>query len=60
MDMKKFTNTLSPFVMLLVPLFLLLGVLAMNSTNKVPAGKQKASVKLEIPALKDFIQAAVK
>ena len=58
--MKKLTNTLSPFIMLLVPLFLLIGVLATNLNTQIPAGKQKTSVKLEVPTLKSFIQAAIK
>jgi len=57
--MKKLTNIFSPFIMLLVPLFLLIGVLAMNVNNEMPAEKQKASVKLQVPTFKSFIQAAV-
>ncbi len=58
--MKKLTNIASPFLMLLVPLFLLLGVLAMNINNEIPAGRQKASLGLQVPTLKSIIQAAVK
>ena len=58
--MKKFTNTLSPFIMLLVPLFLLIGLLALNVNNEIPADKQKASIKLQMPTLKSLIQASIK
>lgn len=58
--MKKLNNTVSPFLMLLVPLFLLIGVLAFNLNNEIPASKQRASIKLEVPALKDLIQAVLK
>jgi hypothetical protein len=58
--MKKLTNIVSPFIMLLVPLFLLIGVLAMNVNNEMPVEKQRASVKLQVPTLKSFIQAAIK
>ena len=58
--MKKLTNTVSPFIMLLVPLFLLIGVLAMNVNNEMPVEKQKASAGLQVPTLKSFIQAVVK
>ena len=58
--MKKFNNTLSPFIMLLVPLFLLIGLLALSVNNEIPANKLKASIKLQVPTLKSLIQAAVK
>ncbi|WP_276345817.1 hypothetical protein [Daejeonella sp. JGW-45] len=56
---KNITNIVSPFIMLLVPLFLLIGVLAMNVNNEMPAEKQRASIKLQVPTLKSFFQAAV-
>ncbi|MEJ7691370.1 hypothetical protein [Daejeonella sp.] len=58
--MKKLTNIASPFIMLLVPLFLLIGLLAMNVNNEIPAEKQRASISLQVPALKSFIQTALK
>lgn len=58
--MKKLTNIVSPFIMLLVPLFLLIGVLTMHLDNKIPAEKEIASVKLQVPTAKNIIQAAVK
>lgn len=57
--MKKLTNIVSPFIMLLVPLFLLLGVLAMNIDKEIPADKERASVNLQVPTLKSFVQAAL-
>lgn len=58
--MKKLTNCVSPFIMLLVPLFLLVGLLAMNVNNEIPVEKQNASLKLQMPSLKSLIKAAVK
>ncbi len=58
--MKKFSNTLSPFIMLLVPLFLLMGLLALNINNEIPANRLKASIKLQVPTIKSLIQASVK
>ncbi len=57
---KKTTIMLSPFIMLLLPLFLLLGVLAMNVNNEMPVEKQRASIKLQVPTLKSFFQATLK
>ncbi|MGV3686010.1 MAG: hypothetical protein ACO1NS_10320 [Daejeonella sp.] len=56
---KNITNIVSPFIMLLVPLFLLIGVLAMNINNEMPVEKQRAGLKLQVPTLKSFFQAAV-
>lgn len=58
--MKKLFNCLSPFIMLLVPLFLLIGLLVMNLDNEIPVEKQNASLKLQVPTLKSLIQAAIK
>lgn len=58
--MKKLTNSVSPFIMLLVPLFLLVGLLAINVDNEIPAEKDRASIKLQAPTFKSFIRAAVK
>ncbi len=58
--MKKLTNCVSPFIMLLFPLFLLVGFLAMNVNKEIPAERQKASISFQVPSLKGLIQAAVK
>ncbi|SKB67822.1 hypothetical protein [Daejeonella lutea] len=58
--MKKLTNITSPFIMLLVPLFLLIGILALNVNNEIPVAKQQASIGLQVPTIKTLIQAAVK
>lgn len=57
--MKKLTNTVSPFIMLLIPLFLLIGVLAMNVNNEMPAEIQKASLGFQVPTLKSIIRATL-
>jgi hypothetical protein len=58
--MKKFTNCISPFIMLLVPLFLLIGILLLSVNNEIPAEKQNASLKLQVPSVKTIIQAVIK
>jgi hypothetical protein len=57
---KKTTNMLSPFIMLLLPLFLLLGVLATDLTKTMPVEKQRANIQLQVPTLKSFFQAVLK
>lgn len=58
--MKKLNNCVSPFIMLLVPLFLLIGLLAINVNNEIPAEKERASIMLQMPTLKSLVQASVK
>ena len=58
--MKKLTNSVSPFIMLLVPVFILMAVVATNVNNEIPADKQQSSVKLQVPTLKNLIQAVIK
>lgn len=58
--MKKLNNCVSPFLMLLVPLFLLVALLAMNANNEIPAGKQRASIHFQVPSLIGLIQATIK
>jgi hypothetical protein len=59
-NMKKLTNCISPFIMLLVPLFLLIGILALSVNNEIPVEKQNASLKLQVPSVKTIIQAVIK
>ncbi|SDM83074.1 hypothetical protein SAMN05421813_1255 [Daejeonella rubra] len=58
--MKKLTNCISPFIMLLVPLFFLIGILALSVNNEIPAEKQNASLKLQVPSIRTIIQTAIK
>jgi len=58
--MKKFTNCISPFIMLLVPLFLLIGILLLSINNEIPVEKQNASLKLQVTSVKTLIQAVIK
>ena len=58
--MKKLTNCISPFIMLLVPLFLLIGILILSVKNEVPLEKQNASLKLQVPSVKTVIKAVIK
>ena len=58
--MKKLPNSVSPFLMLLVPLFLLVALLALHLNQEVPREKQKASTHFQLPDLKAFVQATFK
>ena len=58
--MKKLTNCISPFIMLLVPLFLLIGILILSVKNEAPLEKQNASLKLLVPSVKTVIKAVIK
>ncbi len=58
--MKKLTNCISPFIMLLVPLFLLIGILLLSVKNEIPIEKQNASLKLQVPSVKTIIKAVIK
>jgi hypothetical protein len=58
--MKKLKNCISPFIMLLLPLFLLIGILALSIDNEIPVEKQNASLKLQVPSVKTIIQAVIK
>lgn len=58
--MKKLTNYISPFIMLLIPLFLLIGLLVTNLNNEIPLEKQNASLKLQVPSLKNIVSTVLK
>jgi len=58
--MKKLTNCVSPFIMLLVPLFLLIGLLVTNLDNEIPLEKQNAVLKLQVPSLKNLVSTVLK
>jgi len=45
--------------MLLVPLFLLIGILLLSVNNEIPVEKQNASLKLQVPSVKTLIQAVI-
>ena len=56
---KKITNIASPFIMLLIPMFFLIALLAVNVNNEIPAEKRQASLKLQVPTLKNLIQGVI-
>ena len=58
--MKKLINCVSPFIMLLVPLFLLIGLLVSNLNNEIPVEKQRAVLKLQLPSLKSLVSTVLK
>lgn len=53
--MKKST-TVSPFIMLLVPAFLLVGITVANVNTEIPIEKHKASIKLQTPTFKVLVK----
>lgn len=58
--MKKLNNIVSPFIMLLIPLFLLIGILATTMNKELPADRLSAGLRLQIPSIKMIILAAIK
>jgi hypothetical protein len=52
--MKKF-NSISPFIVLLTPVILIIGLLMMNLNNEIPVERQQASMKLQVPSFKVMI-----
>ncbi|MDB5121134.1 MAG: hypothetical protein JWN56_2352 [Sphingobacteriales bacterium] len=54
--MKKLSNNASPFLMLLIPLFIVVGLLIMNVNNEIPAENYHAGLNLQVPSLKELIQ----
>jgi len=53
--MKKF-NSISPFIVLLAPVIMIIGLLVMNLDNEIPAERYHASVKLQVPSFKVMVQ----
>jgi hypothetical protein len=58
--MKKLKNCISPFIMLLVPVFLLIGLLAFNLNNDISTEKQQAILKLKIPSIDMIVKSIIK
>lgn len=58
--MKKIKNFASPFIMLLIPLFILIGLLAMNVRNEDSSEKQNVELRLQAPTLKNIFKAVFK
>jgi hypothetical protein len=46
--------------MLLVPLFLLIGLLLTNLNNEIPVEKQNAGLKLQVPSFKSLVSTVFK
>ena len=46
--------------MLLVPLFLLIGLLLTNLNNEIPVEKQSARLKLKMPSLRSLVSNVIK
>jgi len=54
--MKKLFNSVSPFIMLLLPIFMVIGLLIMNSDNEIPAEKYNASIHLQVLSFKVMLK----
>lgn len=57
--MKKFRTCTSPFITLLIPIFLLIGLFAFNYKNEVSIEKQHAILKLQVPSLKMIVKSVI-
>jgi hypothetical protein len=53
--MKKLTDLVSPFIMLLIPVFLIIALLIINQNLEIPAEKLKASASFQIPSFKVLV-----
>lgn len=49
--MKKISNTVSPFIMMLVPVFLIIAVFFTTNEIEIPIEKYQASATFRMPAL---------
>ncbi|HEY0666816.1 MAG TPA: hypothetical protein VGD22_01490 [Sphingobacteriaceae bacterium] len=54
--MKKLIKNASPFILMLVPVFLIIGLLILNRNTEIPAEKFKASTTFQVPTLKLTVQ----
>lgn len=54
--MKKFTNLTSPFIMMLIPVFLVIGLLIINRNIEIPDDKMEASISFQVPSFKVMVQ----
>jgi hypothetical protein len=52
--MKKL-NSISPFIVLLAPVILIIGLLVTNLDTEIPAHRQDASLKLQVPSFKVMV-----
>ena len=54
--MKKILNNTSPFLMLLIPVFIVVGLLLLNVDKEIPADKYQASINLQVPSFIALVQ----
>ena len=52
--MKKL-NSISPFILLLTPVILIIGLLFMNIDAEIPAERYHASLGLQVPSFKVLV-----
>ncbi|WP_423147567.1 hypothetical protein [Rubrolithibacter danxiaensis] len=55
--MKKQLNSVSPFIILLIPIFLGMALIFVNSDNTIPKEKYNASTSFRLPTLKVAVKA---
>jgi hypothetical protein len=55
--MKKLLNSVSPFIMLLIPLFFGIAIMFWNSNTEISSEKFRASYSFQVPTLKGVIKA---
>jgi uncharacterized membrane protein len=58
--MKKFRTCISPFIMLLIPVFVLIGLVAFNFNNEISTEKQHAFLKFKVPSLEMIVKSVIK
>ena len=56
-EMKKLLNSVSPFIMLLIPLFFGVAFLTLNADAETKTEKFRASCTFKMPTLKNMIEA---
>ena len=54
--MKKLITIASPFILMLIPVFVMIGLLMLNRDTEIPAEKFKASTSFQVPTFKVTLQ----
>ncbi|MXV51613.1 hypothetical protein GS399_11580 [Pedobacter sp. HMF7647] len=54
--MKKAISTLSPFIMLLIPVFVCVGLVLLNDHTSIPAEGYNAKLTFHLPAINELIK----
>lgn len=54
--MKKANPIVSPFMMLLIPIILVIGLLVLHVNKEIPPEKYNACINLQVPTFKILVQ----